>query len=157
MTLHSTLFGRSRIWWENKLNALLQMWLHMCWREGSNHVPWPAGYSLANAVQDVVSLHYRKDTLLTLFGLWSTGPSPVEPLVAACSTLLWVYPVPDAGPRISLFGTSKQIYLLYTRWTCWGLPEWQLYTAVYQQPPLIWCCLVLPKGLTMQVVDENIK
>ena len=19
------------------------MWLHLCWREGSNHVPWPAG------------------------------------------------------------------------------------------------------------------
>lgn len=140
MTLHLTLFCRSFIWWENKLNTVLQMWLHMCWIEGNNHVPWPTGRGLANALQDVVSLHYLKDTLLTLFSLWSTGSSLVEPLVPAC-TPPSVYSVPDAGPCIYPFGTSKQMYLLYTHSACWGLPEWQLYPPVYQQPPLIWCHL----------------
>lgn len=84
------------------------MWLHLCWREGSNHVPWPAGCGTPRCGQCSLLQAHTADFV----GLWSTGSSPVEPLVPACPlsdcilSQMW-----DSG--ILIFGSPIQMYVLY--------------------------------------------
>lgn len=104
------------------------MWLHLCWREGNNHVPWPAGCGTPRCGQCSLLQAHTADFV----GLWSTGSSPVEPLVPACTlpncvlSHMW-----DLG--ILSFGSPIQMYVFYIYSASWGLNS--SYTLQYINSP----------------------
>lgn len=50
----------------SELDTVLQMWTHQERVEGDDHLPWPAGHGLFNALHDTTGLLGYKSALLTL-------------------------------------------------------------------------------------------
>lgn len=55
-------------WEREKVDAVFQMWPH-----NSNHFGWPAGHTLNNAAQSMVSLHRCEQALLMDEVEWCSG------------------------------------------------------------------------------------
>lgn len=116
-----------------KLEAVLQMWSHKCCMEGKKHLPWCAGYILAN----------QPSLQLAAFAArahWNSSSicSPGHP-----GLFLWrcflstCFPGCTVAHAYSILITEFLICLCWTSWSCSCQPIFPVFLGHPAKPPAV--------------------